>query len=229
MIAKNKKIAKVIPEGPDDIKELTTDQLAAFKHTDRMKLFNNSVAALYKAEEEGRHNTANKIRNVINLQATFLKLEGDGEDIRRQDWDNNHMCITNAIRCYLLNDNYSHLPTLDTIAKTTKLSRQTVNKHLRAGIANQFHQERIKYYECLTTDIFTKLYKLCLKGNVAAGKVFLENIYKPTQQPATNIKQQNNYLQINNTRIDEVTVNELPESARQQIENIITQYSKKTA
>jgi hypothetical protein len=58
------------------------------------------------------------------------------------------------------------------------------------------------------------------RNDLKAMRTFLDYF----KDGPTSIKQQNNYLQFNNTRIDEVTVNELPEEARIQIESIIKQH-----
>ena len=71
------------------------------------------------------------------------------------------------------------------------------------------------------------MYKESINGNVAASKILLDNIYRMNEPAVQHIKQQNNYVQINNTKIDEVVVAELPDEARRQIVEIISQYTRK--
>ena len=74
----------------------------------------------------------------------------------------------------------------------------------------------------MTGNVLNALYKIGIReNNIKALKFFLDYVKEPSP---TVIKEQNNYLQINNTRIDEVTVNQLPDAARLQIETIIKQY-----
>jgi len=218
-----------IPTTAEELDRLTKDQMAAIPPEEYGKVFEHFQNTIAQDEASGYHSKANRLRDKVDLFLNYLKVEGGATDVRRQDWNNHHISIISAIRNHLINEDYGQLPNLTTIAEKTKLSRQTVSEHLKEGISNKFYQERFKHLEYLTGDVLGKLYKLAIQGNVSAARVFLDSTLKAAQAPATNIKQQNNYIQINNTRIDEVTVNELPEAARIEIENIVMQYSKKTA
>jgi len=226
---KKKKEVVKLPATAGELQKITEDQLAAIPPDKFVNVLQNYQTEIAKAEEEGQHSTANILRDKLDVLLKYVKIEGGAIDIRRQDWNIHHQAIINCIRIHLINDNYGQLPSITAIAQKTKLSRQTVSEHLKEGICNKFYQERFKYLECLTGDVLEKLYKMSIQGNVSAARVFLDNTLRTAQTPATNIKQLNNYIQINNTRIDEVTVNELPEAARIEIENIIMQYNKKTA
>jgi DNA-binding transcriptional ArsR family regulator len=225
---KKNEVAK-IPATIEELEKLTESEIAAIPNDKYESIFKIYQDAITKAEAEGCNSRANRLRDKVDLFVAFVGVEGGATDVRRQDWDLHHQRIVSCIRNYLLEDNYGHLPSCTTIAQKTKLSRQTVSNHLKEGISNKFYQEGFKHLEYLTNDVLGKLYKMAIQGNVSAARVFLDSTLKAAQTPPANIKQQNNYLQINNTRIDEVTVNELPEAARIEIESIIMQYSKKTA
>jgi hypothetical protein len=103
----------------------------------------------------------------------------------------------------------------------------SVFHHLEAGLAGGFMQEHLKMYESLTVDVLQLLYMQALEGSPAAAKIYIDSVLKISQlnqAPGTTIRQQNNYVQVNNTRIDEMTINQLPDTAREQIEAIINQY-----
>jgi len=226
---KKKKEVVKLPATVEELEKLTEEQIAAIPRNEYQNLFKSYQDAINKAEEEGYNSKANRLRDKVDLLVEFVGVEGGATDVRRQDWNIHHQRIIGCIRNYLIEDNYGQLPSCVTIAQKTKLSRQTVSDHLKEGISNKFYQEGFKHLEYLTGDVLGKLYKMAIQGNVSAARIFLDSTLKAAQAPATNIKQLNNYIQINNTRIDEVTVNELPEAARIEIENIIMQYSKKTA
>lgn len=211
----------------DDVFSLDEETIKALPKEERVALLKACVDLIRTSEADGDYQDAQKLRTIVDTICQYTLVQGGAEDLRRQDWENNHSSILGSIHNYVLN-NYS-FPTVNTIAKDTKLSRQTVHAHLKEGIANKFYQERLKTWEYLTDAILKNLYKESINGNVAASKVLLDNIYRLGQPPAQHIRQQNNYLQINNTKVDEVVIAELPDDARRQIVDIITQYTQKTA
>jgi len=62
-----------------------------------------------------------------------------------------------------------------------------------------------------------------LQGDVKASRLYLEAIghFKQNQPNKTYIKNQNNYLQINNTILTEETLSRLPQEKLLQIENLV--------
>ncbi len=84
-------------------------------------------------------------------------------------------------------------------------------------------------WEGLTDNIYKNLYYQAINGSVQASKILLDNIYRSSTTPATNIREQNNYIQINNTKIDELTIAELPDVAKDKIIDILKQYAIKRA
>lgn len=220
--------ANTAPNTPNtgrEIARMTEDQIRAMTQDQRFELLQLAIDSIREEEAKGMHTHVKALKQRLELLCKNTNVIGGVEDVRRQIWEDNHGRILSAIHNYVLE--YNAMPAVNEIAKRCKLSRQTVHEHLREGIANPYYQEQIKRMEYLTDTVLKTLYKLAINGNVAAGKVFLENVFKPTQ-PAT-IRQQNNYLQINNTKIDEVLISELPQTARLQIEEIIKQNILKTA
>jgi len=112
------------------------------------------------------------------------------------------------------------LPSQTEIASETGLSRVTVAKHLKEGAGAKFFKEEIETYKILTPIVLNALYKIGLEDkNVKALTAFLDY----SRDTSGGIRQQNNYIQINNTKIDEATINQLPDATRLQIENLILQ------
>lgn len=147
------------------------------------------------------------------------------EENRRSQWQINKSRIEKAINSSILNNN--RLPSHCEIAEETGLSRVTVGKHLKEGFGSENYKEEIESYKIMTPRILNAMYKMAIEqSNLKAMKIFLDYFKDGNSSTVSTIKQQNNYLQFNNTRIDEVTVNNLPEEARLQIEGIIKQYQK---
>ena len=212
-------------EEADDILDLEEQDIKALDIPERMALVKACVDLIISTEGEGYHSTAEKLRNKLDVICKYAPVAGGAEDLRRQDWENNHSSILRAIHNHVV-EHYS-FPTVNIISKNTNLSRQTVHAHLKQGIAHKYYQEKLKAWEYMTDGILKNLYKESINGNVAASKILLDNIYRMNEPAVQHIKQQNNYVQINNTKIDEVVVAELPDEARRQIVEIISQYTRK--
>ena len=224
----NKEVIKrLAPTTYEGIVKLTDIELQEMAQEELNKIIPRLFEILEDLELNNEGGRAQTLRSKIELFCKYSQPVGGPKDLRRQDWERNHVSILRVIHNHV--NQYYSFPAINLIAKEAQLSRQTVYEHLNEGIASEFYQEHLKTWQYLSVKIFTYLYKETINGNVAASKVLLDNIYRMNQPAPTNIKQQNNYVQINNTRIDEVTINELPNEARLQIENILNQYKKQTA
>jgi DNA-binding transcriptional ArsR family regulator len=149
-----------------------------------------------------------------------------GPELRRTRWQVNKTRIENVIHNYIVTKN--RLPAHCEIEDRTGLSRQTISKHIKEGVTSNLYQEELNSFRLMTMNLLGCLYKLGIeRKDVRAIKVYLDYFKESSGGVLPSIKEQNNYIQINNTLIDEITVNELPEGARLQIENIIKQYQNK--
>lgn len=205
---------------------LKEDDMAQLKEDDARSLLEGCMALIIDLEAAGDYSKAQRIWERIEAIGKYVNLVGGTEELRRQDWEHNHMKIAMCIHNHVLNT-YG-FPTVNHIAQETKLSRQTVHAHMKEGIAGKFYQERLKTWEFMTDAIMKNLYRASIDGNVAASKILLDNIYRLGRPAMQNIREQNNYVQINSTIIDELVVSELPEEARVQIVDIIDRHTKQT-
>jgi hypothetical protein len=210
-----------------EVANLKEEDIAKLSLKEKQILLDRLIELIPAQEKEGYHTRANILREKMYFLAeNHLTVEGGVEDFKRQDWEINHIKILSFIHNHVLNNN--SFPAINTISNGVELSRQTVHAHLREGINNKFYQERLKTWEALTDSIYKNLYYQAIQnGNIQASKILLDNIYRD-KQPQT-IKQQNNYIQINNTKIDELTIAELPDVAKEKIVEIVNQYTIKKA
>jgi len=155
------------------------------------------------------------------LISKVLPLLPKGEKNRL--WMINHVMIKNSLH-RLLNE-FNRTPSTIEIAKDTELSRQTVHKHLKEFDTNELYDEEIRKYEIMLPDLLGHLYMFGTNGwkpDIRALRLFFD-IIKHTQTKTnqeTNI--QNNYIQINNIRLDQQTVQSLPKDSLNEIEKIIS-------
>lgn len=211
----------------EEVLKLTKEEIDKLPHKDKQRLLYSLIKLIDKEEKEGYHTRANDLRELIYylIEKHLKGIQGGVEDYKRQDWEINHSKIFTFIHNYTINNN--GFPHINKIAEEVGLSRQTIHEHLKAGISHKFYQEKLKIWEALTDSIYKNLYVASINGSVQASKVLLDNIYRD-KQPQT-IKQQNNYIQINNTKIDELTIAELPDVAKEKIVEIVNQYAQKKA
>lgn len=144
------------------------------------------------------------------------------EETRRARWQLNRNLIETTIHNSIVSKN--RLPTHSEIKDATGLSRVTVAKHFKEGLRAENYKEEIEGYKLMSLKVINAIYKLAMESNdLKAMRTFLDYF----KEGPMNIKEQNNYLQFNNTRIDEVTVNELPIEVRLEIEDIIKKHQSK--
>ena len=165
-------------------------------------------------------NVVNKLRNKLTYFKSHRQNDnilGGIQDVRRQDWEINHIRIKAFIRNYLIEN--KGMPSISEISKRINVSRVTVYEHLNEGICGEFYTEKMKEMQYMTLDILQLLYLKLIQGNVMAGKIWLDYMGKMQQGPG-NIRQQNNYLQVNNLILDHSTMEQLPEDDRRRIGDI---------
>lgn len=136
-------------------------------------------------------------------------------------WEQNHHNITQEIHRFL--EQYKMLPSKNHLMNATHLSRSTIETHLTEFATNSFHKNYLNQMEFMAHKVLSKLLTSALQGDVKASRLFLEAIghFKRDHPNTTYIKNQNNFLQINNTILTEESLNKLPRQKLIQIEELI--------
>lgn len=136
-------------------------------------------------------------------------------------WEQNHFTITHEIHRFL--EQYKVLPTINHLIYVTKLSRSTIENHLTEFTTNSHHKNYLNQMEFMVHKVLSKLLTSALQGDVKASRLFLEAIghFKRDHLNTTYIKNQNNFLQINNTILTEESLKKLPRQKLRQIEELI--------
>ena len=172
---------------------------------------------------------------IDHLEKTLERTEIDkfyetispllSEEARNSRWQNNHIKIKNAIHDLVYD--FNRTPTVIEIARECKLSRQTVHKHLKEFSSNEMFGEDIKKYELLLPDLLGQLWKQGVNGwkpDTRALRLFWDILrfnQKTGKFTNTVIGNQQNYLQINNTILDQRTIQNLPKDSLREIEKIV--------
>lgn len=136
-------------------------------------------------------------------------------NLKRDRWYVNDNIIKNYIHKRLYEN--SHLPTNTDISRATGLSRVTIDKHIKENGASIYKTEEGDKYKMLNDRAINRLYQVGIKeNNLKALKMFIDLTGEPKKTIVNN-----NYIQINNTRIDSLLIDQLPDETRNQIEALI--------
>lgn len=161
-----------------------------------------------------------KESDIANMMvACYRELDEPNEVnyVRNITYEINHTLISSFIHNYVLNNNC--FPTTNVIMDKTGLSRQTVYNHLKTGLMNQYRTLIKGKTEYMVTSALERLYSLGIQGDVSALKSYI-------QLAGQNNCIVNNYIQINNIKIEESMLKNLPEEKLNEIINIINSESK---
>jgi len=143
------------------------------------------------------------------------------EDLKNQLWEKNHVIITHAISDHL--SHYNFMPTKSQIAEATGISRQTIHKHLIEYNSHPLFIERAEQFKFMGERVMSRVLESALSGDTKAARLYFDMLGQSLKSPtlATQIKNQNNYIQINGTVLDQDRIKRLSPEQLTQIEKIV--------
>jgi hypothetical protein len=190
-----------------ELKKITADDYKDF-NDDEMMHFNkemqNKMSVLQGEEKEA-----------------FLE-QVDGiltADTKNQLWEQNHSNIMWAIS--VLTEENCNFPPVNLIAQKLNLSRTTVHKHIKAFKEHSSYKAQQESMEMMADKIVWQMYRLANKGDVKAGRLFLEVAGKIGKQKSQSINTQNNYIQINGMVFNDEKLKTLKPEQLKSIETIL--------
>jgi predicted transcriptional regulator len=135
-------------------------------------------------------------------------------------WEQNQSVINRAVADYMRE--YGVMPNKSAIAKKTGLSRQTVFKHLKEYKHHPEYTAEMEQFKYMAPNILVNVFKRALSGDMRAAKLYFDMVGATGKQAAgTVINEQNNYIQVNNTKLSQQNLEQLSAEQLNQIENII--------
>jgi hypothetical protein len=157
----------------------------------------------------------------IDRDKLYEKIESIiADDTKNCYWETNHLRITQAIS--ILMKELGRMPSKIEIAEKTDLSRQTVHKHLNEYIKNPLYQEHLEQFRFMASVLLTKVYTSALGGDAGSAKLYFNVIgFLGGQGISHTLIQNQNYIQINNTILNQDTVKRLNPDQLNTIENIL--------
>jgi AraC-like DNA-binding protein len=141
---------------------------------------------------------------------------------KNQLWESNHVQITQAVSNLL--NKYGRMPTKAEIAQETELSRQTIHKHFKEYAAHPLYLGELEQFRFMTSKLLATVYSFALRGDTGAAKLFfnvmgyLNNGQAPN---GTTIQNQNNFIQINGTKLSQEAIKNLNPEQLSSIESIL--------
>jgi len=209
------------------VQRLTTTDRKIYKLLQKESISEQDVRKALKPSEEKRLGEiiGQKIKNLSgNEREKFIeKVQAiQSEDFRNQTWERNHYMIVAFINNYIAENGM--LPTKNNIHVGTQISRQTINKHLKEYSSSQQYKDRQNSFKIISDKMLTKVIEMALskQGDVKAARLYFEVMgFLGGQSNGTKIDTQNNYIQINQVKLNQDIINELPPDQRAKIEEIL--------
>lgn len=165
--------------------------------------------------------TTEKINNTEGEELDSLLEKVDpilSQHTKNELWENNHRKIIQAISTFI--DEYGRMPLNMELVKPVGLSRQTIHKHLKEYKENCLYSDYIGQFEFMTPKLVAKMYQFAIRGDVKAGRLYFEMIGALGKGK---VKNQTNYIQINNIQISEEKLKTLTEDQLKKVEDVLVE------
>jgi hypothetical protein len=138
---------------------------------------------------------------------------------KNEIWEFNHSKIAIIIERYVKET--GKMPTTADIASAAKLTRTTVKKHLAAYTTSPNLSDQNNGIGMMLPRVMGGVLRQALHGDLKAAKIYMDAATKQTGAPAATVINQNNYIQINNTIINQQLIEQLKPEQLKKIELII--------
>jgi AraC-like DNA-binding protein len=183
---------------PDDLSRFSQEELEQLRETISEKLNN------LKGEE---------------LDVVMDKLDPIlSQQTKNEIWENNHRRIIQEITTFV--DDYGRMPLKIDLAQRVGLSRQTLHKHFKEYKDKPLYSDHLETFRFMTEKLIAKMFQFALKGDVKAGRLYFDMI---GQMGGPVIKNQTNYVQVNNLIVSEEKLKALSPEQLMKIEELLTE------
>jgi hypothetical protein len=107
------------------------------------------------------------------------------------------------------------------LAQRIGLSRQTLHKHFKEYKDKPLYKDHMEKFQFMTEKLIAKMFQFALRGDVKAGRLYFDMIGQMGRESV--IKNQTNYIQVNNLVISEEKLKALRPEQLAIIEDILTE------
>ncbi len=157
----------------------------------------------------------------VERDKLFKKIDAvTNEETKNETWEHNHIKITWAISTLM--QELNRMPSKRELADKTGLSRQTINKHLKEYHTHPLYEGQIEQFKFMRSNVLSRVYFFALQGDMKAAKLYFDILGTNTLLVNnTSIQNQNNFIQINNTLINQENIKLLNPEQLNSIEDIL--------
>lgn len=188
------------------------------KHKECLKWLQGELNNAINLEKPTDTNTIDKYFDLSEMALSvngYNRTNEKAEIFKNQRWTANEQLI--ARQLHLFTKENQRTPTALEIAQATGLSRTTVHKHLLESDYTTTHKQQSKEVLAkLREKAIGMIYSIGMQNNDV--KALARYVELTTEREPKSVK---NYIQINNTKIDNLVIENLPPEAQRQIEEII--------
>ena len=178
------------------------------------KLTNEEADYFEKVATEKLNNTKGK-----ELDKLLARLDQViTPESKNEIWENNHRRIIQEISLFIAE--YGRMPLKIDLADRVGLSRQTLHKHLKEYKDNPAYSEHLQRFQLMTEKLIAKMFQFALQGNVKAGRLYFDMV---GHMGGRVIRNQTNYIQVNNLVISEERLRALEPEQLRRIEEILAE------
>lgn len=191
---------------------LSQEDIASLSSEERAELKERIIDGVDLMDGEDREKSVKKLDGLMD------------DDLRTYLWENNHLLIQNAISQLIRK--MGSMPSRSEIARKTGLARRTVTRHLQNFKQNSLYAEMDEKYKIMKQSMLDALIQEASNGNVKAVRLYLEAIGEIGNSRMGNksiIENQNNYIQINETRLNQAQIEKLSPERLRQLEAIVNE------
>jgi DNA-binding protein Fis len=189
------KLDKITAKDFDNLTEKEKDQYFAF-----------STEQINSLEGEERDRFIDKLDLIMSNKT------------RNEIWELNHIKIIQEITSCI--EQYGRMPTKLELASLVGLSRQTLHKHLKEYKDNPLYNQHIDQFQFMSQKLLAKMFQFAIKGDVKAGRLYFDMVGHLGPQK---VKNQTNYIQVNNLIIREDELKALTSDQLSKLESVLTE------
>ncbi|SIQ99890.1 hypothetical protein SAMN05880574_1478 [Chryseobacterium sp. RU37D] len=199
------------------LKKITNDDLEILTKSEYLKLFEVLTKKMNELKGEDMDEFIEKIVEVMSSES------------KNQIWEYNHNLIISEIHAFI--NTYERMPSKTELANKTQLSRQTVHKHLKDYKSSPYYTEFQEQFTFMQSQVMATILRYAVNGDMKAAKLYLEGIgvlKNPSSANNSNpvhnntlIQNQNNYIQIGGTVLNQKLIQNLNPEQISTIEGIL--------
>lgn len=193
------------------LQKLTVSELLKSKEIqkeDYGKLSKDEQTELFNLFREKMNTKGVKKDEVIKTMWNLLDINA-----RNTLWEHNHETILLEIHSHIMD--HGRMPTIRNLVDKTDLSRQTITKHLNEYKENQLYKDYKEQYKMLHTKVLDVVYKISMRGDIKACKLYLETTGEMIKANTYIDKQQNNSTLNNYAQLTPEEIKKLADKLKQ--------------